>query len=137
LDKNSTTLKNTKLGEEVQKQLRELIAFIAENYKNHSYHNFVRASHIVMSTTTLLERIQTAFHPSNHKGSKENVQQFLYLDQLSKLGFAFSALVSEIDHFGLSNKHLVNGEYPIAKVYNKTMSVLLSKTPLMSHGVSL
>jgi 3'5'-cyclic nucleotide phosphodiesterase/Adenylate and Guanylate cyclase catalytic domain len=116
---------DTELGENTEKGLRDFIKTIALLYKANPFHNFEHASHVVMSTMKLLDRIrshQQEATDTSSTGSKEDMK-CLYLDPLTQLGVVFSALIHDADHLGMSNKQIMDDGLSIAKLYgNKSIA---------------
>jgi hypothetical protein len=107
------------LEPEVENQLRQFLKEIAGLYKDHPFHNFEHASHVVMSTTKLLSRLDTGLRSnksrqSNNQWSKGRV----LIDPLAKLAIAFSALIQDVDHPGVPNSQLIEEESLLAQQYN-------------------
>jgi class 3 adenylate cyclase len=101
----STTL----LGPTASQQLKDLITSIASLYRPNPFHNFEHASHVVMSTKNLLDRLnQSSIDVATHQ---------IRLDPLVCLAIVFGALVHDIDHVGIPNIQLTKDRAPIAVFY--------------------
>jgi hypothetical protein len=115
-------------------QLREYITKIATFYhSDNGFHNFAHASHVIMSTIKLLQRIAT---PDVKKKECENEQEFfkytygISSDPLTKLGIVWSALVHDVDHQGVSNFQLAKEKDSMAVAYD-------NKSVLEQHSLGL
>jgi 3'5'-cyclic nucleotide phosphodiesterase len=86
----------------VCQQLFDFLKSIALLYNDNPFHNFEHASHVVMSTTNLLNCIAT---PSD-KGQRNGT----WLDPLSRFAIVFGALIHDIGHLGVPNSQLVKEE---------------------------
>lgn len=85
--------KQIELDPEVREQLRAYITAIAYLYNStNAFHNFEHASHVIMSTVKLLQRVVTFG---------------VMTDPLVKFSIVFSALIHDLDHAGVSNGQLV------------------------------
>jgi 3'5'-cyclic nucleotide phosphodiesterase len=114
-----TDSKTVKLDEEVVSQLREYILMISHLYKSNSFHNFEHASHVIMSTVKLLDRIRSQDEATldTTLTVAEESNRWLYLDPLTKFGVVFAALIHDVDHSGLSNMTLIEERWPLANLY--------------------
>ncbi len=95
------------LNTEVVAQLRSYVSSIAHLYNSqHAFHGFEHASHVVMSTIKLLQRVAT---PDVKKKEVSNLKEYydytygLGSDPLTKFGIVFAALIHDVDHQGVSN----------------------------------
>jgi 3'5'-cyclic nucleotide phosphodiesterase len=103
----------TPVSNVVKEQITEYVSCIAELYRNNPFHNFHHASHVVMSTQKLLNRIV--------RPSESHVSATAYgiaTDSLSQFAILFSALIHDVDHPGVSNAQLVKECAPVAIKYN-------------------
>jgi hypothetical protein len=127
------------LDADVVKQIRLYITEIAQFYPNtNAFHNFEHASHVVMATIKLLQRV--AMRDVNtkkdtnddHVGENADDDYTLALrrDPLTKFAMAFSALIHDMDHGGVSNQQLVKEQDPLAVVYD-------GKSPMEQHSFIL
>ncbi|CAB9517992.1 Receptor-type guanylate cyclase gcy [Seminavis robusta] len=87
-------------------QMREYVSCIAKLYHDNPFHCFDHASHVVMSVNKLLSRITTC--DSNYG---------INSDPLTQLACAFSALIHDVDHNGVSNAVLVEEGTELAAKY--------------------
>lgn len=136
-DYSSTAIEakmNFKVDPKAIKQLRQYITQIASFYhaENH-FHNFEHASHVIMSTVKLLQRIAS---PDVKKKDCETEQDYynytfgISSDPLTKFAIVFSALIHDVDHQGVSNTQLSKEEDPMAEAYNH-------KSILEQHSLEL
>jgi len=116
------------------KQLRDFITRIANFYHTENdFHNFEHASHVIMSTVKLLQRIAS---PDVRKKDFESEQDYynytfgIGSDPLTKFAIVFSALIHDVDHQGVSNFQLSKERDPIAKAYD-------NKSVLEQHSLDL
>jgi 3'5'-cyclic nucleotide phosphodiesterase len=110
---------DVQLGPAVLMQLRSFITSIAGMYIGNSFHNFEHASHVVMSTKKLFDRIS-----ERQKEAKESSQSLIsnglngvMNDPLTQFAIIFAALIHDVDHQGVSNSQLVSEENPLALSY--------------------
>jgi 3'5'-cyclic nucleotide phosphodiesterase/Adenylate and Guanylate cyclase catalytic domain len=109
--------KETNLDGTVELQLQQFIQTISILYnKSNPFHNFEHASHVIMSTLKLLDRIQS--HKKGVMIGDEECDQYLYLDPLTRLGVVFAALIHDVHHSGLSNTILIQEQWPVACLYH-------------------
>ncbi|KAL3916977.1 MAG: hypothetical protein SGILL_004926, partial [Bacillariaceae sp.] len=115
----------TELDPEVQKQLHLYVGTIAGMYHNNPFHSFEHASHVTMSVIKLLNRIiarpDEFLNKSNSGGSDLN--EHIYGDVLTQFAVAFSALLHDVDHSGVTNATLVQEGTDAAVLYgNKSVA---------------
>ncbi|CAB9504693.1 Receptor-type guanylate cyclase gcy [Seminavis robusta] len=109
----------------VTKQLRQLVSTIACMYNDNPFHNFDHASHVVMSVIKLMGRIVGpsdivgAVDEDNHAESLHDHTYGITSDPLTQFACAFSALIHDVDHVGVSNAQLVKEGVPIASKYGE------------------
>ena len=96
-------------------QLRDFVKSVAGLHNDNPFHSFGHACHVLQSVAKLLARVDATTSDSN-MGS-ENMP-VLRIDPLTQFACAFSALIHDVDHYGLSNKQLARGRLEIASVYN-------------------
>jgi hypothetical protein len=109
---------NSSLSAVVKEQILQYVTSIAEIYRNNSFHNFHHASHVVMSTQKLLNRI---VRPT--EGCISSTAYGIASDALSQFAILFSALIHDADHRGVSNAQLVKECSPVAIRYdNKSVA---------------
>jgi len=114
--------KNHTVDPEAIKQLRDFITQIASLYHaDNGFHNFEHASHVIMSTVKILQRIAS---PDVKKKECETEQDFynytfgISSDPLTKFAIVFSALIHDVDHQGVSNDQLSKEKDPMAEIYD-------------------
>ena len=136
-DYSSTTILNNdtvNLDPKVIKQLRDYITQISNFYHvDNGFHNFEHASHVIMSTVKLLQRI--ASPDVKKKDCKTEQDYFNYTfgissDPLTKFAVVFSALIHDVDHQGVSNFQLSKEKDPMALTYD-------NKSILEQHSLDL
>ena len=81
------------------------------------------ASHVVMSVIKLMSRIVAPAELDGRAGKKAAVALHdhtygITSDPLTRFACAFSALIHDVDHVGVSNAQLVKEESPLAAQYN-------------------
>jgi hypothetical protein len=110
----------------VLSQLRDYVARIAAMYQDNPFHSFEHASHVIQSVTKLLARVVTpdSIDYNNLSYKKQHGANDLHentygitSDPLIQFACAFSALIHDVDHTGLSNAQLVKENAEIAKIY--------------------
>lgn len=111
-------------------QLHHLVSKIATMYHNNPFHNFDHASHVVQSVTKLMSRIVEPAHLL--EGSDDGSSQFaatlhdhsfgITSDPLTQFACAFSALIHDVDHYGVSNAQLVKEHDPLAQKYQRSVA---------------
>jgi hypothetical protein len=123
-----------RLDSEVTDQLRGYISAIAEMYHSkNGFHNFDHASHVIMSTVKLLQRIATRDVKKKEVHTKKEYFDYTYgisSDPLTKFSIVFAALIHDVDHQGVSNMQLASENHPIAVTYN-------NKSILEQHSLDL
>jgi 3'5'-cyclic nucleotide phosphodiesterase len=104
------------LGPHVSLQLEMLIKAVADKYEMaNAFHNFHHASHVVMSTMKLLDRI--AGRCDEVKMTSHDASGSVGFDPLAKFAIVFAALIHDIDHPGVSNAQLVLEQSDLATAY--------------------
>eukprot|EP00934_Nitzschia_sp_Nitz4_P007763 Nitzschia sp. Nitz4//scaffold37_size175936//118664//127302//NITZ4_002057-RA/size175936-augustus-gene-0.10-mRNA-1//1//CDS//3329549821//7753//frame0 len=108
----------------VKEQLRAFVTTIALMYRNHPFHNFQHASHVMLSITKLLSRVVTdeAHMPggegTNEKRDSTNDNTYgIAHDPLLRFAVVFSALIHDVDHAGVPNVQLCKEDSNLAKKY--------------------
>jgi hypothetical protein len=106
----------------VMSQLRTYITTVAHLYRNsNAFHNFEHASHVIMSTVKLLQRVATADVKKKDRNNQREYYDYTFgisTDPLTKFAIVFSALIHDLDHDGVSNWQLVKEQHPIAVTYD-------------------
>jgi hypothetical protein len=120
------------LPPQVIAQLRDYVVMIASMYRDNPFHCFEHASHVTMSVTKLLSRVVTSdaidYNKMSYKKKTATSELHKYTfgitsDPLTHFALAFSALIHDVDHPGVSNAQLVKEGSTMAKTY-KEKSVL-------------
>jgi 3'5'-cyclic nucleotide phosphodiesterase/Adenylate and Guanylate cyclase catalytic domain len=120
------------LDKKVVAQLKRYVSIIAAMYRNNPFHNFEHASHVTMSVNKLLQRVVDAENVVNMRkarAKKNGVQQKIASvmhnytfgitsDPLTQFAIVFSALIHDVDHWGVSNAQLIKEGSPMAEFYN-------------------
>jgi hypothetical protein len=123
-----------KLNSDVINQLRSYITAIAEMYHSkNGFHNFDHASHVIMSTVKLLQRIATRDVKKREVLTKKEYFDYTYgisSDPITKFSIVFAALIHDVDHQGVSNMQLANENDAMARTYN-------NKSILEQHSLDL
>jgi hypothetical protein len=118
----------------VVSQLRMYITTVANRHRNNNaFHNFEHASHVIMSTAKLLQRIATRDVYKEDISTQKEQYDYTYgisSDSLTKFAVVFSALIHDLDHVGVSNGQLVKEQHPIALSYH-------GLSPMEQHSFTL
>jgi hypothetical protein len=121
------------LSPEFISQLRAFVSEIASKYQDNPFHNFDHACHVTMSVYKLLKRVvmpdiskedlEQAKNDRGHLASRlHDYTHGINSDPLILFGIAFSALIHDVDHRGVSNVQL-GKEEPEMDEYYKQKSV--------------
>ena len=119
------------LDTRVTSQLCDYVATIASMYGPHSFHSFAHATHSGQSVAKLLSRIVTAksidYDHMSYKpecvATQHGISFGITSDPLAQFACAFTALIHDVDHPGVSNRHLVLEKADVADSYkNKCVS---------------
>lgn len=105
---NEVDPETIELDPEVVRQLATLVTWIASMYRNNPFHNFEHCSHVTMSVTKMMGRIQ--------KETDAEAKR-ITSDPLNTFACAFSALIHDLDHTGAPNSTLIQEKSPLAKRY--------------------
>lgn len=114
-----------RLPHDVVKQLHGLVSKIALMYNDNPFHNFEHASHVVMSVIKLMSRIGEPTHLDDLESddeaaaAKHDHTYGITSDPLTPFACAFSALIHDVAHAGVSNAQLVKEGVPIAEHYKQ------------------
>jgi hypothetical protein len=118
-----------------------------------SQHNFQHASHVTMSVTKLMSRIEleapaapassadlgatsgddvvtTTTGSNTSSSSTSNMHRLLTADPLTPFACALSALIHDLDHPGVSNATLIEEKDDLAQLYHE-------KSPAEQHSIDL
>jgi hypothetical protein len=122
--------KSAEVDPRVKPQLRAYVTMIASMYRDHPFHNFQHASHVMLSITKLLSRItkppaEDITASNGLKIEKIKIQGLLHThtygiasDPLLQFAVAFSALIHDVDHAGVPNTQLMKEDINLAKKYS-------------------
>ncbi|CAB9501720.1 Receptor-type guanylate cyclase gcy [Seminavis robusta] len=113
--------KTVEIPDEIVMQLHHLVSVISTLYNANPFHNFEHASHVVMSVTKLMSRI-IAPNQLVLLESAAELHDHTYgitSDPLTQFACAFSALIHDVDHVGVSNAQLVKEGGSIAAKYKE------------------
>ena len=120
------------LPPEVRFQLREFVSAIAANYRDVPFHNFEHASHVTMSANKLMKRIIKPSDLESNKvkeGESKKVQRKVFAedlhfatfgissDPLTQFAVVFSALIHDVDHYGVPNIQLMKEKEEMASAF--------------------
>jgi class 3 adenylate cyclase len=114
------------LDPKVYSQLKLYVASIASMYHDNPFHSFEHASHVTMSVIKLMNRIIA--HPNdyvnqNRHHGKSDFNECIFGDVLTQFSVAFSALLHDVDHSGVTNATLVQEQTEAAILYgNKSVA---------------
>jgi 3'5'-cyclic nucleotide phosphodiesterase len=100
------SLEEVEISIRVQSQLHDLIVEVAGLYRANPFHNFEHASHVSMSVSKILNRIESC-----------RSSQIIAADPLTHFAIVFAALIHDLDHPGVSNAQLVAEQMPVAIKY--------------------
>jgi class 3 adenylate cyclase len=112
-------------------QLNDYVTAIAQMYRDNPFHSFEHASHVTMSVCKLLSRVVTQESVDYQnmevtKQGQEETHRYTYgitSDPICQFACAFSALIHDVDHTGVTNAMLVNENAAIAQHYkNKSVA---------------
>jgi hypothetical protein len=120
--RRSSSNLNIQIDPEVTEQLRNCITQISSFYDaGNGFHNFEHASHVIMSTVKLLQRIAS---PDVKKKDCETEQEYHHYtfgissDHLTQFAIVFSALIHDVDRRGVPNGQLSKEKDPMVEMYN-------------------
>lgn len=128
------SITNFEIDPQIAKQLRDYITRIAICYSaDNDFHNFEHASHVIMSTVKLLQRIASSDVKKKDCETEQDYFNYTFgisTDPLTKFAIVFSALIHDVDHQGVPNVQLSKEKDPIAEVYD-------NKSILEQHSLDL
>jgi hypothetical protein len=105
-------------------QLRQYVESIACQYRDTPFHNFEHASHVTMSVSKLLSRIDAPdIDLQDRYHAAENLHDHTYgitSDPVTQFAVVLSALIHDVDHVGVSNFTLVTENASLAATYKST-----------------
>ena len=109
------------LPPKVISQLKRYVSVVGAMYRQNPFHNFEHASHVVMSVNKLLQRVTT---PNIDWTTSQNINKDLHAytygitsDAITQFAVVFSALIHDVDHWGVSNQQLEKEGAPMATRY--------------------
>ncbi|CAB9501709.1 Receptor-type guanylate cyclase gcy [Seminavis robusta] len=113
--------KAVEIPDEIVMQLHHLVSVISTLYNDNPFHNFEHASHVVMSVAKLMSRIiaPNQFGPRESAAELHDHTYGITSDPLTQFACAFSALIHDVDHVGVSNAQLVKEGVSIAAKYKE------------------
>jgi hypothetical protein len=104
--KPDTPTREVEIDPFVVSQLRMYITKVANLYRNdNAFHNFEHASHVIMSTVKLLQRVATMDVKKADISNGKVYYEYTFgvsADSLTKFAIVFSALIHDLDHVGVS-----------------------------------
>jgi 3'5'-cyclic nucleotide phosphodiesterase len=100
------------LGCSVVQQLDDFVTAVVGLHRGNPFHNLNHCGHVVLSTKKLLDSVSNAYAQDTRS------QATVSLDPLTQLAVLFSALVHDVDHYGISNAQLVVENANMADMYN-------------------
>ncbi|CAB9515790.1 Receptor-type guanylate cyclase gcy [Seminavis robusta] len=112
---------DVEIPSQVVQELHLLVSEIARLYNDNPFHNFDHASHVVMSVIKLMRRIM-APSDNDQAESAAKLHDHTYgitSDPLTQFACAFSALIHDADHVGVSNAQLVKEGTDLAVKYRE------------------
>ena len=102
------------LPPKVERQLKEFVSTIACMYRNNSFHNFEHASHVLMNSLKMLNRVISA----DQLLLRTDYTRAISSDPLTQFAIVFAALIHDVDHTGVTNAQLVKEWAHVATLYN-------------------
>ncbi|KAG7348787.1 3'5'-cyclic nucleotide phosphodiesterase [Nitzschia inconspicua] len=122
---------SVKLSDDVVHQAKLYVQKIAALYNtSNPFHNFDHACHVTMSVHKLMKRVVTDGTNSEEGMNSSSLEQeskdcygILTSDPLTLFAIAFSALIHDVDHPGVSNGQLAQESPEVAEHYkNKSIA---------------
>jgi 3'5'-cyclic nucleotide phosphodiesterase len=116
LDTPSIGLERVKpfiLPKQVIEQLESFVTAVARLYPGHPFHNFEHASHVTMSVSKLLSRVQLRL-----PGKSLNAIQELVSHPMTQFACVFAAFVHDVSHSGVPNSVLLTENDQLAVKYH-------------------
>ncbi|CAB9527788.1 expressed unknown protein [Seminavis robusta] len=107
----------------VRSELREYVGIIASGYRRNPFHSFEHASHVALSATKLLKRIDCA--DAGDGITMEELHEYTFgivSDPLAKFAVVFAALVHDVGHTGVPNGRLAVESPELADRYEKCIA---------------
>ncbi|CAJ1949209.1 unnamed protein product [Cylindrotheca closterium] len=97
-----------------ERQLKEYVTTIACMYRSNAFHNFEHASHVLMNSLKLLNRVIA----TDQLLLRIDYTCAISSDPLTQFAIVFAALIHDVDHTGVTNSQLVKESAHIASLYN-------------------
>lgn len=126
------SLDYTEIDPIVCEQLKDYVKTIASIYMGNPFHNFYHASHVTMSASKLLNRINSvdqhdfSGQVGGNNESDSNLHAATYgiaSDPLTQFAVVFSTMIHDANHPGVSNGQLVEEATGMAAAYdNKSIA---------------
>lgn len=118
----------TSIGKAAQDELTNYVSRVASMYRRVHFHNFEHASHVTMSANKLMKKICAAYGNGTERFKKDKqgeVQSFfqtfgICFDPLAQFAVLFSALVHDVDHYGVPNVQVIKEKPAFAAKYQNT-----------------
>eukprot|EP00529_Nitzschia_sp_RCC80_P005556 CAMPEP_0113514622 /NCGR_PEP_ID=MMETSP0014_2-20120614/40508_1 /TAXON_ID=2857 /ORGANISM="Nitzschia sp." /LENGTH=1043 /DNA_ID=CAMNT_0000411133 /DNA_START=100 /DNA_END=3233 /DNA_ORIENTATION=- /assembly_acc=CAM_ASM_000159 len=142
--KNQEPPNKVVIPDEVVKELRLFVSSLAASHRDVPFHNFEHASHVTMSVTKLLSRIVAPSEILDTEDDEDDIAAALHdhtfgitSDPLTQFAVILSALIHDVDHYGVSNMQLVKEDHALAKQFHgksvaEQNSLVLAWEKLMS-----
>ena len=110
---------------QIQSELKAYVTLVSSMYRDHPFHNFEHASHVMLSITKLLNRITQPNldgieDPTNEAEIQAKIHEYTFgiaSDPLLHFAVAFSALIHDVDHAGVPNNQLMKEDANLSKKY--------------------
>eukprot|EP01038_Epipyxis_sp_PR26KG_P012990 gene12990-17419_t len=100
--------------------INRLIHEIRLKYRNNQYHNFEHAAHVTLNVAYLLQNIKK----SSIEASSVN-----HITPIEKLALLYSAIIHDMEHFGVPNETLINQSHELAiKFHDQSVAEMNSLT---------
>ena len=119
------------ISEKVQAELKAYVTLVSSMYRDHPFHNFEHASHVMLSITKLLNRITQPnldgmIDTADEAELQAKIHEYTFgiaSDPLLHFAVAFSALIHDVDHAGVPNVQLMKEDVNLSKKYrNKSVA---------------
>jgi 3'5'-cyclic nucleotide phosphodiesterase len=110
---------SVQIPEIIVQQLESLVTAIGLRYNDCEFHNFDHASHVTNSVSKLLSRIVGPKEDDASQDAKAAHDSSFGItsDPLTQFACVLSALVHDLDHFGVPNTQLVKEKADLAEQY--------------------
>lgn len=114
------------VNEKVIGQLHQFVTGIADMYQSNPFHCFEHACHVTMSVIKLMKRIVApALELDGERSIASKLHDHTYgiaTDPMIQLACAFSALIHDVDHQGVSNAQLAKEQPHLAAKYKNSLA---------------